>query len=62
MQKLFDFLMICLWILDPFWMYFAMKNRIIFVDRFLDVLFLRLGNAAPLQRDFGAGAYGPDAS
>ena len=44
-------------ILDVFW---NEKSRQFF-DGFLDVLFFRLGNAAPLRRDFGAGAYGPDA-
>ena len=61
MQKLFDFLM-------DFWIDFGVifyvfwdeKSRGFF-DRFLDVLFLRLGNATPLQRDFDRGAYGPDA-
>ena len=44
-------------ILDVFW---DEKSRQFF-DRFSDVLFLRLGNAALLRRDFGRGAYGPDA-
>ena len=61
MQKLFDFLMdFCIElgvILDVFW---HEKSRHCF-DRFLDVLFLRLGSVTPLQRDFGRGAYGPDA-
>ena len=44
-------------ILDVFW---NEKSRQFF-DRFLDVLFLRLGNAALLRRDFDRGAYDPDA-
>ena len=44
-------------ILDVFWNEKSMH----FSDRFLDVLFLRLGSVAPLQRDFGRGVYGPDA-
>ena len=44
-------------IFDVFW---DEKSREFF-DRFLDVLFLRLGSVAPMQRDFGRGVYGPDA-
>ena len=41
-------------ILDVFWD----EKSIHFFDRFLDVLFLRLGNAALLQRDFSATSAG----
>ena len=64
MQTMFDFndLLMDFWIdfgamFDLFWD----EKSSHFFDRFLDVLFLRLGSAAPLQPDFSWGAYGPDA-
>ena len=58
----FNVFLIDFWIdfgamLDAFW--HEKSSR--FFDRFLDVLFLRWGSVALLQRDFGRGAYGPDA-
>ena len=43
--------------MGAFWGPKAVKN----LNRFSVVLFLRLASAAPLRRDFGGGAYGPDA-
>ena len=60
------------WFFNDFLMDFWIDFRVIFdviwdeksrdfFDRFLDVLFLRLGSAARLRRDFNRGAYGQDA-
>ena len=44
-------------ILDVFWN----EKSSPFLDRFLDVFFLLGVSVALLRRDFGRGAYGPDA-